>query len=560
MPSRSGVEPPCRAIAALPQTVATTGGFDYTSSFAKNHPEATMDFFFTSEEDHDKMIETLSTTTFLHGREPENRREAICQCGRPTGWHDAQAFDKKVTANDIWIPSKHTKCLPTDAYGTIEFQGGPHPCKAQKFSVLMINKVTLAHLNIRSLLPSLPDLSDYLHLHNFSVFCLSETWLSNNIDSSCLHIDTYTFLRNDRCARGGGVGVYIKKDLTYKLIICDSSIEQLWVSIQLNRKVYAVGIIYRPPQQNYHNFIDVLESTLSEILPRCDSIVLFGDFNIDLNVHDSLPARSLIDAMASLGLSQIITSSTRVTRTSSTLIDLLFVSDESMVLNSGITNLHISDHVPIFCELNVNITRSNVKWHTYRTLKSFNYGAFNADLLSIPFYEIYDMTDIDDMAIFFNNQLANLLNTHMPLVTSRFTRPAAPWLTDTIKTMQTLRDRAFKRYEHSKSPSHWDYYKSLRNLTTEAIRTEKRIYMESKISKIGQNSKKTWKLLRDTGLVTKRVKEIPLHLLNADMINQHFIDSVPTLHLDRVMPFTVEQDAFILKAHYRSSIHHEDGS
>ncbi|KAI4466159.1 cuticle protein [Holotrichia oblita] len=30
MPSRSGVEPPCRAIAALPQTVATTGGYDYT--------------------------------------------------------------------------------------------------------------------------------------------------------------------------------------------------------------------------------------------------------------------------------------------------------------------------------------------------------------------------------------------------------------------------------------------------------------------------------------------------------------------------------------------------
>ncbi|KAI4468041.1 hypothetical protein MML48_2g00008999 [Holotrichia oblita] len=30
MPSRSGVEPPCRAIAALPHTDATTGGFDYT--------------------------------------------------------------------------------------------------------------------------------------------------------------------------------------------------------------------------------------------------------------------------------------------------------------------------------------------------------------------------------------------------------------------------------------------------------------------------------------------------------------------------------------------------
>ncbi|KAI4463610.1 dynein light chain [Holotrichia oblita] len=35
MPSQSGVEPPCRAIAAVPQTVATTGGFDYTSKLHK---------------------------------------------------------------------------------------------------------------------------------------------------------------------------------------------------------------------------------------------------------------------------------------------------------------------------------------------------------------------------------------------------------------------------------------------------------------------------------------------------------------------------------------------
>ena len=26
---------------------------------------------------------------------------------------------------------KHTEAHPTDAYGTIEFQGGPHPSKAQ---------------------------------------------------------------------------------------------------------------------------------------------------------------------------------------------------------------------------------------------------------------------------------------------------------------------------------------------------------------------------------------------------------------------------------------------
>ncbi|VDM29561.1 unnamed protein product, partial [Toxocara canis] len=30
-----------------------------------------------------------------------------------------------------WTIRKHTVVLPTDSYGTIEFQGGPHPYKAQ---------------------------------------------------------------------------------------------------------------------------------------------------------------------------------------------------------------------------------------------------------------------------------------------------------------------------------------------------------------------------------------------------------------------------------------------
>ena len=30
-----------------------------------------------------------------------------------------------------WSVTQHTEVSPTDAYGIIEFQGGPHPTKAQ---------------------------------------------------------------------------------------------------------------------------------------------------------------------------------------------------------------------------------------------------------------------------------------------------------------------------------------------------------------------------------------------------------------------------------------------
>lgn len=47
---------------------------------------------------------------------------------------------------DIWIAHKNTRPHPTDAYGTIEFQGGAHPTKAQvkKISLTYKLNVTLS--------------------------------------------------------------------------------------------------------------------------------------------------------------------------------------------------------------------------------------------------------------------------------------------------------------------------------------------------------------------------------------------------------------------------------
>lgn len=41
-----------------------------------------------------------------------------------------------------WSVSRHTVASPTDAYGTIEFQGGPHPTKAQVSSLSPFHSLT----------------------------------------------------------------------------------------------------------------------------------------------------------------------------------------------------------------------------------------------------------------------------------------------------------------------------------------------------------------------------------------------------------------------------------
>ena len=54
-----------------------------------------------------------------------------CCCGRPENWqgHVPQALG--LPSEERWHPYRHTESKPTDAYGVLEFQGAPHPSKAQ---------------------------------------------------------------------------------------------------------------------------------------------------------------------------------------------------------------------------------------------------------------------------------------------------------------------------------------------------------------------------------------------------------------------------------------------
>ena len=54
-----------------------------------------------------------------------------CACGQTWAYHKTHGVENVGEPVEIWAPSLHTVSNPTDAYGTIDFLGGPHPNKAQ---------------------------------------------------------------------------------------------------------------------------------------------------------------------------------------------------------------------------------------------------------------------------------------------------------------------------------------------------------------------------------------------------------------------------------------------
>ncbi|KAK3097474.1 hypothetical protein FSP39_009961, partial [Pinctada imbricata] len=60
------------------------------------------------------------------------RDNSKCCCGRPSSHHASVPRSlEEPGVNERWHPYGHTEAQPTDAYGTVEFQGAPHPSKAQ---------------------------------------------------------------------------------------------------------------------------------------------------------------------------------------------------------------------------------------------------------------------------------------------------------------------------------------------------------------------------------------------------------------------------------------------
>ena len=128
------------------------------------------------------------------------------------------------------------------------------------------------HINIHSLPKHFDDLSEYLLSLNilFSV-AVSETWLYKS-NSDLLNIPGYHCISNAREHKlGGGVGLYIQSDMSFKpRIDLQSSDNSLYESVFVEiMRPYGenivVGCLYRPPVASLNDFNRSVDNILSAI-------------------------------------------------------------------------------------------------------------------------------------------------------------------------------------------------------------------------------------------------------------------------------------------------------
>ena len=340
--------------------------------------------------------------------------------------------------------------------------------------------IKIAHINARSISKHIHEITRVVQATTFDVIGVSETFIKKDTPKNLIKIEGYTLFNKNRTGKcGGGVGLYVINHMKAKLIKLPQEIDQpeiIFIELSTQHSKMAVGVCYKPPKIPYGVFA-MIQETLAYITTKYIHTVIIGDFNINYLKPESLPVNFLqVNIGEPFGLKQIINNPTRVTLTSSTLIDLVFVSNSSNVKKSGVVDIPgISDHCLVYIAYAIKKAKFKPKIITSRDFRKFSEHAFKRDMELGHWGNIYavDESDIDSQVTIVENIFTEIINKHAPFRTFKAKHPPSPWLNEKIKQMMGDRDTLKNTFNINKDLRTYEKYKILRNKVNHAIRQAK---------------------------------------------------------------------------------------
>ena len=363
-----------------------------------------------------------------------------------------------------------------------------------------INSVTIGHLNVRSLLPKIHEVQFLLHISNFDVLCINESWLDDNIPIQEISIPGYNLLTKHRNRHGGGIIVYIKNELKYcrRLDLELFDLECIWIQLYCRGQHMLICSMYRPPSANneyYENILDVLEKACAE---QCITL-LVGDLNINYVLDETLN-RSLLHHIENLnGMCQLVRDYTRVTDHSSTIIDVILSTHPTLHNFTKVFKCTLSDHYLVHTSIEVNKDKIKSKHNElkFRCYKTFNVQNFCSDITnSEVINSIVTNNNIDEAWIVWKNEFLNICNRHAPIRVCRLKDRFNPWITKEIVQLMYRRDYLHRQAVKYSDDDLMNEYKAVRNEIKYVIQNGKKQYYDDLYQQASNNPKLLWNELK----------------------------------------------------------------
>ena len=154
-----------------------------------------------------------------------------------------------------------------------------------------------------------------------------------------------------------------------------------------------------------------------------------------------------------LSLTQLIDRPTRITASSSTLIDLIITNKRDFIIHSDAMPCPVADHELITVTINVRKEKRTPCMKTFRSLERYSQDRFCQLLLDCSFLlkDILETDSVNDQVQIFTYVFINCMDTCAPFVTKVIKRPPAPWIDTQIKASMRVRDRLQIEFKSDKN-------------------------------------------------------------------------------------------------------------
>ena len=379
------------------------------------------------------------------------------------------------------------------------------------YRVFTKNNLNCIHLNIRSVHQNLDEFLLNLQILGirWNVVILSETWMKS--ESDFIPIPGYLAFHSVRNhKKGGGVSILIESELKpikqQNLTINTNIFESVGVKISCNGSEYCIVGTYKPPLTPLDEFTDSFSLILNTISSNINCIIM-GDFNVDLfrsSIHNSDMFKNMF---LSYNFRQLIDIPTRSTQTSNTCIDHIYINFCNNT-DSGVLDIPISDHLPIVCSVEMNISSNNNTHKTYfRDHSSHNISMFEVEATHLlESFNDYHNLDVNLQFNILDNILTQAYERTCPMRTKlvKNTSKQEPWLTSSLRGDIKEKHRLYGLSKHD--PALLPQYKYFKKYLHKKIKSAKKQYYEELFSRSHNNSKETWK---NINLILNRNKGSP---------------------------------------------------
>ena len=195
--------------------------------------------------------------------------------------------------------------------------------------VSCLKDLLVGHLNIDHLANKVTDVNVFVH-QSFYIFLVSESMFTSYVSDEVVSIPNYSILRRDADEPGHtGIAVYMYvhnsiRDFTHRRYDLESVyVESIWLQVKTGRgPPFLKAFIYRSPSSTlewFDEFVVMMDRVQNS--KHHNEILLLGDFNTDM----FKPNPAWVSTLSLFNLHQCVQSLTRVTSTTSALIDHIYM-------------------------------------------------------------------------------------------------------------------------------------------------------------------------------------------------------------------------------------------